>query len=800
MRKKPGITAAVSVAVLAVLAAWICRVVLLIPLVGDRLPFISFFPMAFVVAWWGGFRPTLFATLFSILVLAYPILEPKDTFAIEVLEYRFGLTVYAIVALATGWLGEKFHSAHWTANQATDKAIAESERLRVTLTSIGDAVIVTDEHRRVLSLNAVAESLTGWTQDEAFNKPLDIVFRTLNEETHQRIEDPSAEVLGRGTTVGLSNQTVLIARNGTELPIDDIAAPIVDASGNTRGVVLVFRDASAKRRIDRDLAFVARASNSLAALLDRESALQQAATLAVPYLADWCVVYVVDEHGAMDYHAHAHRDPEKDRLLGRMLIDSPLDWNSNTATIRSLRTGQSQLMPELSEAFLDSIAQGDEHRAIIRELGPRAVISVPLKIRDRTIGVIGLVSCDPRRKYTEREVGLAENFAQRVATAVDNARLFHAVKEVNQQKDEFLAMLAHELRNPLAAIRYAVALGQLSNGEPDSELLEIIDRQTQNLAHLIDDLLDVSRISGNKVSLHMEHIDAATIVNRATVAVRPLLEQKRHELVLDVADEPMPLYVDPTRAEQILANLLTNAAKYTKEGGLVTVRAHRDGEVVVFKVIDTGVGLPPEMLSRVFDLFTQADRTLDRSEGGLGIGLTVARKLAEMHGGSIAAASEGLGKGAAFTVRLPLCEAPAADGEPAAPRAQPLHQPKMRILVVDDSRDTAESCAMLLTKLGHQVQTAHDGRGALEVARAFKPQALFLDIGLPGIDGFEVAATLREEGFQHELMVAVSGYGQPEDRRRSREAGFDHHLVKPVDQVALVSALRGVDEREPVRS
>jgi len=896
---------------------------LLAPVLGERVPFITFFPVVFALAWWGGFRPTLFATFLSSLLLAYFILEPRYSFEIAHFEYRIGLFLYIGIALATGWMGETLHAARWAAQEASARATADHERLRVTLHSIGDAVVVTDRMGRVESLNLIAETLTGWSRRDAVGKPLEQIFRIVNEDSRLTVEDPCAKVLRTGAIVGLANHTLLIARDGTERPIDDSAAPILDEDGSTRGVVVVFRDVSEKRRSEKSLmrsqrdltdffenstmplhsvgpdgiilranraelemlgysreeyvgrhiadfhaekkviddilarlsrgeilhscdarllckdgsikdvhltasvlwedgkfihtrcftrditdrklaedalAFVVRASSAMAALVDRESALQQAARIAVPYMADWCVVYVVDEHGAIDYHAHAHSDPAKEQLLAEMLTKSPLDWNSNTATVRALRSGTSQLMEHLPEPFLDSIAQSDEHRSIIRELGPRAVISVPLKIRDRTIGVIGLVASDASRRYTEREVRLAENLAERVATAVDNARLFHAVKEANQQKDEFLAMLAHELRNPLAAIRYAVALGQMPPDDSPHELFEIIDRQTQNLARLIDDLLDVSRISGDKITLRKESIEAATIINRAVATVRPLLEQKQHELVLELADEPVPLLADPTRAEQILANLLTNAAKYTQAGGRVIVRTNRDGKEAVIKVIDTGVGLPPEMLSRVFDLFAQADRTLDRSEGGLGIGLTVARKLAEMHGGTISAASEGLGKGATFTVRLPLSESLVADEKLPAADTQPDKLRKLRVLVVDDNRDTATSCALLLRLLGHEVQTAFDGQDALERARDFRPQALFLDIGLPGLNGYDVAKILRQDGFQDELMIAISGYGQPDDRKRSREAGFDDHLVKPVDQAALVFALNKFSENQAVQA
>jgi signal transduction histidine kinase/ActR/RegA family two-component response regulator len=688
MREKRNTLPAIVVAALGVLAAWGTRLVLA-PWLDEHSPFITFFPMVFAIAWWGGLRPTLFATLLSALLISWVVLDPKDSFAVASPADQFGLVVFVTVALATGWLGERLHFLHESAQQAAEKAIGEREQLSLNIA-----------HRK---------------------------------------------------------------------------------------------------RAEESVSFLAHASNQLAVLADRESALQQAVRLPIPYLADWCVIYVVDDHGAIDYHAHAHRDPGKEALLAKMLADSPLDWTSDTATVRSLRSGESQLMPELPEAFLDSIAQSEEHRAIIRELGPRGVISVPLKIRERVIGVMGIVSCESARQYSQREVRLAESLAERISTAVDNARLFHAVKEASRQKDEFLAMLAHELRNPLAAIRYALELGQLSADESPAELFDVIDRQTQNLAHLIDDLLDVSRISRNKVSLRREYVDLATILNRAVAAARPLIEQKHHELILDIEQKSMPVFVDATRAEQIIANLLTNAAKYTKENGRVTLRAFRDDGAAVIKVMDTGIGMPPEMLGRVFDLFTQADRTLDRSEGGLGIGLTVARKLAEMHGGNISAASEGIGQGSTFTVRLPLAEAPAAhkSSKPARPAG---NRNKYKILVVDDNRDTAKSCALLLKLDGHDVETAYDGLAALKRARALKPQVLFLDIGLPGMNGYDVAKRLRKEGFEHQVMVAVSGYGQLEDRQRSHEAGFDHHLVKPVDQLALTSVLENLGQKQPVPS
>jgi PAS domain S-box-containing protein len=924
MREKPGLAKSFAAAMLAVLAAWGSHV-LLEPLAGELVPFVTFFPAAFAVAWWGGWRPTLITALLGVPLLAYLVLEPIGSFAIAAPAYRAGLAIWFAFAIATGWFGEQLHVARWKSRQIIENALAEREQLRVTLASMGDGVIVTDEQGLVSSLNSVAERMTGWTAADALGKRLEQVFRIVNEDTRHGIEDPFAKLQRTGAITDAGNHALLIGKDGSERPIDDNAAPILDASGEVRGVIIVFRDVSEKRHAERmlrrnegeladffqnaalpmhsvardgtilranqaeldmlgytkeeyigrhiahfhvdrhviddiltrlsrggildnhesrlrckdgsikdvlisssalwedgkfihtrcftrditerketqrTLAFLAEASTSLAALVDRERALLQAVRLAVPFLADWCVMYVVGEQGAIDYHAHAHCDPHKERHLRELLTKYPLDWNSDAATVRAIRTGQSQLIKELADAYLDNIARTDEHLVMMRELGSRSLVSVPLRIRDRTIGVIGLVLSDSGRQYTEQHVELAESFAERVATAVDNAQLFQTVKEANRQKDEFLAMLAHELRNPLAAIRYAVALGELSPAESLAELFEIVDRQTQNLARLIDDLLDVSRISRDKVTLRKEYVDVAVIVNRAAAAVRPLVENKEHQLILDVSDRPMPLLADPTRAEQIVANLLTNAAKYTPEGGQISLRAYPQEHEAIIKVSDTGVGLPPEMLSRVFDLFAQADRTLDRSQGGLGIGLTVARKLAEMHGGTITASSDGMGCGATFTIRLPLSESPAIPEQAPKPEARVVGQARLRILIVDDNRDTALSGARLLQNLGHDVKVAFDGPTAVELARSFRPHTLFLDIGLPSMTGYEVARKLRQEGFEQVKIVAISGYGQPDDRLRSREAGFDEHLVKPVDQAELVAVLREVSHgvEEPINA
>jgi PAS domain S-box-containing protein len=371
-----------------------------------------------------------------------------------------------------------------------------------------------------------------------------------------------------------------------------------------------------------------------------------------------------------------------------------------------------------------------------------------------------------------------------------------ALQDADRRKDEFLATLAHELRNPLAPIRNAAQiLSHLGHADPTlTSATEIIARQVQHLTRLVDDLLDVSRITRGKVTLRKEPVDLATVVTQAIETSRPLIESHRHELTVSLPGEAIWVEADLTRLAQVIANLLTNAAKYTPEGGHIRLTVERDGDTAIVRVRDDGVGISGEMLTSIFDLFTQGDRSLARSEGGLGIGLTLVKRLVEMHGGSVIAYSDGPGRGSEFIVRLPTL--PAAPSAPAdtskGGRSTSPSSSRRRILVVDDNVDAADSLAMLLGIGGHEVRTAHDGATAVEVAKAFQPEVVLLDIGLPGMDGYEVARQLRGQlEMEKTVLVAVTGYGQDEDRRRTQEAGFDEHLVMPVDPVDLERLLRG---------
>ena len=379
-----------------------------------------------------------------------------------------------------------------------------------------------------------------------------------------------------------------------------------------------------------------------------------------------------------------------------------------------------------------------------------------------------------------------------IVTDLTQQKQHEDLKDADRRKDEFLAMLAHELRNPLAPIRNALHLLKLPEvtGAVAAQAREMMERQVEHMVRLVDDLLDVSRITRGKIKLQKEPVRLTTILSRAVEAVTPLMEARRHQFTASLPAEDVLVEADPTRMAQVVVNLLNNAAKFTPEGGRISLGAGRQGRHAVITVRDNGLGIRADALSHIFDLFVQADSTLDRSQGGLGIGLTLVRSLLEMHGGSVEAFSDGPGRGSEFVVQVPVSEAPRQEPPGNGVAEGTPHHASRRILVVDDNVDAAESLALILKLQGDEVRTAHDGPAALEVARAFQPEVILLDIGLPGMSGYEVARTLREEPpFEEALVVAMTGYGQDEDRRRSQESGFDHHLVKPVQPDALYKLL-----------
>jgi signal transduction histidine kinase len=379
----------------------------------------------------------------------------------------------------------------------------------------------------------------------------------------------------------------------------------------------------------------------------------------------------------------------------------------------------------------------------------------------------------------------------------ERERTAEALRQADRRKDEFLAILAHELRNPLAPIRNSLQILRMTaSSDPTSErVCEMMERQVNHMVRLVDDLMEASRITRGLIDLRREETDLATVIRTAIDTSKPLIEEKQHQLAISLPSEPVPLYGDEVRLGQVFSNLLNNAAKYTEPGGQIWVAAKQESDQIIVSVRDNGIGLSPEMLPVVFDMFMQADRSSTRSQGGLGIGLTLVKNLVELHDGTVSAQSPGPGGGSEFIVQLPVATTRRQPSKLPDEQKASSHLPRRRVLVVDDNKDAASSLAMVLTYLGTDVRVVNEGRSALSQVRSYRPHVVLLDIGMPDMDGFEVARHIRSNAeYDDIILIALTGWGQAEDRHRTRDAGFDHHLVKPADITALRSLL--VDVRK----
>jgi len=635
--------------------------------------------------------------------------------------------------------------------------------LRVALDKIEDAVVTTDAQGRVTFLNPAAERLAGMDAEAALGCPFAEVLPLLDAGSRQ----PAAIVLDHQATA--VHRTLFTGAAGSERRLDVTVTPChehEDDAGCT-GAVLVAHDVTGTEQALRDSeeryrVFVEQSSEGIWRFemeeptpidLPEDEQVERFYRHAV--LAE-CNVVLAQMYGMSD---------EREIVGGRLGQFLPATDPHNLKYLRNfVQSGYRLTGAESHEVdaegrpkiFLNNLVGVVEDGKLVRAWGTQLDITEQKRLEEEL------------RRRAEELVG------------------------ADRRKDQFLAMLAHELRNPLAPIRNAVELmRQVETLDPSFQpSREMVERQVKHLARLVDDLLDVSRITQGSIRLRKEVLDLGTIVQRAVEGTRSIIESRAHTLSVRLPAEPVRLEADPTRLEQVISNLLNNAAKYTMPGGHVWVTASREGEEAVVRVRDSGIGVPPDVLERVFEPFVQSDGSLARTDGGLGVGLTLVRSLVEMHGGRVEAASPGLGQGSEFVLRFPapLSSEAALPAEPApAVSARGL-----RVLVVEDNIDAAESLATLLRLWNHDVNVVHDGCKALEAAREQQPEVVLLDIGLPGLDGYQVARRLRDEiGLDHALLVAMTGYGQPEDRRRSQEAGIQYHFVKPVEPLVLRNLLAG---------
>jgi PAS domain S-box-containing protein len=674
---------------------------------------------------------------------------------------------------------------------------------------VAEGIYTVDSQGRITFLNPAAETMLGWTQAELIERPAHeaIHFQDAHGAPIPARACRLLEVLRTRDTL-LDHEDVFTRKDGTRFPVVCSSAAVYN-NGHIDGAVVAFHDITERQVVERRHAARLAVTQALA-----ESATVSEATQRILAALGESLDYGVGAFWQVDREAHLLRRagcwhkatsafPRFEAISRESAFALGIGlpgriWASRRpAWIRDVTRDNN--FPRLATAALE---------------GLHGAFGFPVLLGQEVLGVVEFFckhvrEPDPELLEIMGTVGSQiGQFMARQAEEAERKRLQEALgqratqlAEADRHKDEFLAMLAHELRTPLAPMRNALQILRLRE-MPDPimrQARDIIDRQVRHMSRLVEDLLDVSRISRGKVRLRREHVELRKVVDLAVETTRPQIDKRQHQLTVLLPPEPLWLEADPVRVEQILANLLDNAAKYMDPGGRIWLTAERGQRApgapaeVWLRVRDTGIGITPEMRARIFDLFAQVDKSLDRAQGGLGIGLTLVRLLVQMHGGSIEVHSDGPGKGSEFTVRLPLDTRPTPAPAPARPATQAPAQPPQahRVLVVDDNKDGAESLALMLRLWGHQASLAFDGPGALTAVETYRPEAVFLDIGLPGMDGYQVAKCLRQRrGFDGMVLVALTGYGQDEDRRRSSEAGFNYHLVKPVDLDALETILQ----------
>ena len=690
--------------------------------------------------------------------------------------------------------------------------------LSTTLRSIGDAVIATDNGGKVTFLNPIAERLTGWSEAEAIGQPLDAVFHIISERTRAVVESPVTKVLREGKVVGLANHTVLLPKTGPEIPIDDSGAPIRNEQGEMVGVVLVFRDVSELKRHENQNDFLAKAGEALVSSLDYQATLATVARFAVPRLADWCAVDLVEPGTTrIKQVAVAHVDPAKVRYAADLGRRYPTPSDAPTGVPQVIRTGKSELYPEIPSELLEAGARDADHLRIIRELELKSAMVVPLRARGRTFGAMTFVYADSDRRYATEDLAFAEDLARRAAMAIENsialkdaddARdrerwLREEAQRTNRLKDDFLATVSHELRTPLNAI-----LGwtlTLRGGSPDAETdraLAIVERNARAQAKLIEDVLDVSRIVSGKLVLHLGPTSVAAAARAAIETVTPAADAKGISVVSEILSEPSSITADADRLQQVIWNLLSNAIKFTPKNGRVLLRVCREASDVCVSVKDSGEGIRSDMLSAIFEPFQQADASTTRRHGGLGLGLAIVKQLVSAHGGSVEAQSDGPGKGSNFTVRLPVravAVAPSDVVATAAPDPLVATAPNVRldglsVLVVDDELDARLLLQEILSQHGAEVtvaQSADEARAALALTR---PDVIVSDIGMPDEDGYSFIRKLRAGGARMPA-IALTAYAGQQDAQRAFVAGFQKHVTKPVDPARLVSVVANLGGR-----
>ncbi|MGQ0636650.1 MAG: PAS domain S-box protein [Planctomycetaceae bacterium] len=624
--------------------------------------------------------------------------------------------------------------------------LAAARLLSSIVESSEDAIISKSLDGVIQSWNAAAQRLFGFTAQQAIGRHISLII----PQDRLAEEDRIIASLKAGHRIE-HHETVRLRSDGRPISVSLTISPVRNEAGEIVGASTIVRDVSERKRVEAErqkFVTLVESSTDFIAMCDLQG---------TPFYINQAGLQAV----GLDSLEQARETPVREFFF-------PED------------------QPGIIEEFLPSVLKNGHGEVEVRfrhfKTGdPRWMDYKVLTITDDAGQPIALATVS--QDVTERRQ-MEDNLR----------RLAASLSEADHRKDEFLATLAHELRNPLAPIRNALQVLRLAEDpEAHAEAHAMMQRQLEQMVRLVDDLLDVSRITRGTLELRREPIPLSAVVNTAVETSRPLIDRMNHQLTVTLPEQTIILDADATRLAQVFSNLLNNSAKYMDKGGRIWLTADQNGNELVVSVRDTGIGIAVDHLPRIFEMFSQVDRSLERSQGGLGIGLTLVRRLVELHGGRIEAHSEGLQKGALFTIWQPIILQPSGASQVADTRAPESRQAALRILIVDDNRDSSDSLAMLLRMTGNETRTAYDGEQGIEIAGKFLPHVVLLDIGLPKLNGYEACRRIREQpGGPQMVRIAMTGWGQDEDRRRSHDAGFDHHLVKPLDPQALLRLLDSV--------
>ena len=630
------------------------------------------------------------------------------------------------------------------ATPADGAALLTHAHLAAIVESSDDAIISKTLTGQIVSWNGAAERLFGYSAQEMIGKPITTIIppERLAEE-HEIIAR-----IRRGERVD-HFETIRVGRDGRRVEVSLTISPVRGPTGQVVGASKVAREIGERKRAERiqaQLAAIVESSDDAIVSKNLDGIIQSwnaSATRIFGHTADEAVGQPITLIIPANLHA------EERAIIARVRAGKRVE---HFDTVRITKDGR--LIPV-------SLTVSPIHDA-----------------KGTVIGASKIARDISERRRAEKALRETEE----------------GLRLANQRKDEFIALLAHELRNPLAPIRYALAAGKQGAATPDQRerFHEIIDRQVTHMSRLLDDLLNVAHITRGSLELRKSTMELTSVLGTAIEAARPFLDAKQHQLSVELPAEAPRLSADPIRLAQVFSNLLINAAKYTDPGGQIRIAASIERDMLLVSVRDTGVGIPAEMMPRLFEMFSQAPHTVDRSQGGLGLGLALVRGIVQLHGGSVCARSDGANRGSEFIVRLPL-GVPAPPAQAGAQPLSPIDAAAVKVLVVDDNEDAAEMCATLLELAGHDVRRAYNGRSALALAKAFRPRVVLLDIGLPDINGYDVARALRQAPWAAGiLLIAVSGWGQEQDKQHALESGFDHHLTKPIDLQALEHVLQPI--------